>query len=190
MSDTTENAPAPQAAPATDAPATTPAFDPAAFETKIASLIEERVKGFQRIVSEKDQSIADLQRQLKTASMSEEEREQLAVKEEQDRIEALALENELLKLGQQYPTEVGIVQKMLAGQSVSDYVAALHEALAATKAPTPEPEQEVSDVDRNNPPATPVTRSAGADMISLPDGSFITVAQGEEILRQAKSLHG
>ena len=189
MSDTTENAPATQAAPATDAPASTPAFDPAAFETKIASLIEERVKGFQRIVSEKDQSIADLQRQLKTASMSEEEREQLAVKEEQDRIEALALENELLKLGQQYPTEVGIVQKMLAGQSVQDYVAALHEALAS-KAPEKEPEQEVSDVDRNNPPATPVTRSAGADMISLPDGSFITVAQGEEILRQAKSLHG
>lgn len=188
MSDTTD-APATsaQVTPAPEAPAT-PAFDPKAFETQITSLIEDRVKGFQRMVSDKDQTIADLQRQLKTASMSEEEREQLVAQERSDREEQLALENELLKLGQQYPTEVGIVQKMLAGQSVTDYVAALHEALKPATPPTPEPEQEVSDVDRNNPPATPLTSGSTADMITLPDGRVITREQGIELLKAARTL--
>ncbi len=185
MSDTTE-APA---TPTEEKPAET-AFDPKAFETQIASLIDERVKGFQRIISERDTRLADLERQLKTASMSEEEREQLSLRERDEEREQLALENQLLKLGQQYPTEVGIVQKMLSGQSVEEYVAALHEAIAGLKAPEKEPEQEVSDVDRNNPPTIPVAASAGADMITLPDGRVITREQGLALLREASSLHG
>lgn len=190
MSDTTDAPATPtQATPAAETPATT-AFDPTAFEQRIASLMEERVKGFQRIVQERDDRLADLERQLKTASMSEEEREQLAAKEKQEADEALRLENELLKLGQQYPDEVAVVQKMLAGQSVTDYVTALHEAMKATKAPTPEPEQAVSDVDRNNPPATPISAQAAEGMIRLPDGRLITREQGVELLKQASTLHG
>ncbi len=181
MSDTTD-APA-----ATEPPAST-AFDPTAFEARITSLMDERVKGFQRAISEKDQTIADLQRQLKTASMSEEEREQLAVQERQEADEALRLENALLKLGQQgYAREVEIVQKMLQGDSVEAYVTALREAFEAVQ-PSKEPEQEVSDVDRNNPPAMPVAASAGADMITLPDGSVITREQGLALLKGATSL--
>ena len=176
-------------APTTDAPVT-PAFDPKELEARFTALIEERVKGFQRMVSEKDQTIADLQRELKTTSMSEEEREQLAAKERDEEREQLALENQLLKLGQQYPNEVAIVQKMLAGQSVEDYVAALHEAMKPATPATPEPEQQVSDVDRNNPPATPTSASAGADMIRLPDGQMITREAGLEILKGAQTLHG
>ena len=177
------------ATPTPEAPVPT-AIDPAALEAKFASLIEERVKGFQRIVQERDDRLAELERQLKTASMSEEEREQLAVKERDEEREQLALENQLLKLGQQYPNEVAIVQKMLAGKDVSDYVAALHEALKPAIPATPEPEQQVSDVDRNNPPATPTSAPAGADMIQLPDGQFITREAGLEILKGAQTLHG
>jgi len=179
----------PEQAPPADPPVT-PAFDPKELETRFASLVEERVKGFQRIVQERDDRLAELERQLKTASMSEEEREQLAVKEKDEEREQLALENQLLKLGQQYPNEVAIVQKMLAGESVTDYVAALHEALKPATPATPEPEQEVSDVDRNNPPATPTSAPAGADMIRLPDGQMITREAGLEILKGAQSLHG
>ncbi len=184
MSDTTD-------APATPAPAetpATPAFDPTAFEAKIASLIEERVKGFQRMVSEKDSRITELERELKTASMSEEEREQLTIRERQEADEALRLENALLKLGQQYPNEVAAYQKILERESVEDQIAALHEVLSAGKTPQPEPEQEVSDVDRNRPPATPVSAQSTQDMIRLPSGEFITREAGLELLRQAQSL--
>lgn len=190
MSDTTEAPAIPtQETPAAESPAPA-AFDPTAFEKRIADLMEERVKGFQRIISERDTKLADLERQLKTASMSEEERAQLVASEEKERLEQLALENQLLRLGQQYPTEVAIVQKMLAGESVEDYVAALHEAMKVTKAPEKEPEQDVSDVDRNNPPATPVTASAGQDMVSLPDGRALTREAALEILKAASTLHG
>lgn len=188
MAEPTTPATVDQAQPAD--PPVTSAFDPKELETRFASLIEERVKGFQRIVQERDDRLAELERQLKTASMSEEEREQLAAREKDEEREQLALENQLLKLGQQYPNEVAIVQKMLAGQSVEDYVAALHEALKPATSAAPEPEQEVSDVDRNNPPATPVSASAGADMIRLPDGQMITREAGLEILKSAQTLHG
>ena len=176
-----------QASPVPETPVT-PAFDPKELETRFASLIEDRVKGFQRIVQERDDRLAELERQLKTTSMSEEEREQLAAKEESERMEQLALENSLLKLGQQYPNEVAIVQKMLAGSSVEEYVAALHEAMKPATPATPEPEQEVSDVDRNNPPATPTSAPAGADMIRLSDGQLITREAGVEMLKSAQSL--
>lgn len=189
MAEPTTPATTEQAPPAQDPPVT-PAFDPKELEARFTALIEDRVKGFQRMVSEKDQTIADLQRQLKTTSMSEEEREQLAAKERDEEREQLALENQLLKLGQQYPNEVAVVQKMLAGESVEDYVAALHEALKPANEVSKEPEQEVSDVDRNNPPATPTSASAGADMIRLPDGQMITREAGLEILKGAQTLHG
>jgi len=189
MAEPTTPATPEQAPPAQDPPVT-PAFDPKELETRFASLVEERVKGFQRIVQERDDRLAELERQLKTASMSEEEREQLAAKEKDEEREQLALENQLLKLGQQYPKEVAIVQKMLAGESVTDYVAALHEALKPANEASKEPEQEVSDVDRNNPPATPTSAPAGADMIQLPDGQFITREAGLEILKGAQTLHG
>ncbi len=189
MADPTTPATEEQAPPAQDAPVTT-AFDPKELEARFTALIEDRVKGFQRVIGEKDQTIASLQRELKTTSMSEEEREQLAAKERDEEREQLALENQLLKLGQQYPNEVAIVQKMLAGESVTDYVAALHEALKPATPATPEPEQEVSDVDRNNPAATPTSAPAGADMIRLRDGNMITREAGIEILKNAQSLHG
>lgn len=176
------------AAPVAETPVT-PAIDPAALEARFTVLMDERVKGFQRIVQERDDRLVELERQLKTASMSEEEREQLTAKEENEKMEQLALENQLLKLGQEYPNEVAIVQKMLAGESVSDYVAALHEALKPANAETSEPEQNVSDVDRNNPPVTPISAPAGADMIRLPDGQLITREAGLEILKGAQSLH-
>lgn len=190
MSDTTDTAPATEA-PTTEqeAPATA-AFDPKELESRFTQMLDKRVGDFQRMISERETQIADLQRQLKTASMSEEEREQLTAQERDEEVERIRMENELLKLGQQYPDEVKIVQRMLEGQSVSDYVTALRESLAAAKPQQPEPEQEVSDVDKNNPPSTPASSQDTRDMISLPDGRMVTREQGVEMLRQAQTLHG
>lgn len=122
------------------------------------------------------------------ADLSSEETDLLAERERQynDDLEQLAFQNQLLTLGQQYPNEVSILQKMLAGESIEDYVAALHEALSEGK----EPEQEISDVDRNNPARTAATAQAWQDMIRLPDGQLLTREQGLEILRGAQTLHG
>lgn len=52
----------------------------------------------------------------------------------------------------------------------------------------PEPEQEVADVDRNNPPATAATALHTQDLIHLPDGRMITREEGLRILREAQTL--
>lgn len=122
------------------------------------------------------------------ADLSENDRDILAEREQQysAELEQLAFENELLSLSREYPNEVAIVQKMLAGESIADYVAALHEALNAGR----EAEQDVAAVDRNNPPNTPIGVHDMRDMIRLPDGRLITREAGLEILRDAGSLHG
>ena len=67
---------------------------------------EARFKGLQRVIAEKDEA---LQRyttelsELKTAGLSEEEREQLKQTELKQRLDQLARENELLKLSKDYP---------------------------------------------------------------------------------------
>jgi len=54
----------------------------------------------------------------------------------------------------------------------------------------PDPEAQVADVDRNNPPMTATSAHSWQDMIRLPDGQMITREAGLEILRNAESLHG
>lgn len=124
------------------------------------------------------------------SDLSENEREQHDAEQARLRAEldALAAENELLGLGREYPREVGILTKMLQAESVEGWVRALHEAMN----PTREPEQEVADVDRNNPPGGPIASIARLDprdVIHLPDGSLITREEGWRILSQARSLH-
>lgn len=121
------------------------------------------------------------------ADLSEDDRSILEQREHEytARLEQLRLENQLLALGQRYPNEVNILQKMLAGDSVEDYVTALHEALGGGR----EPEDSVADVDRNNPPRTAATAQAWEDMIRLPDGRLITREQGLEILKNAQTLY-
>lgn len=197
MSDT-PSAPAQEAIPATAeitpavtpetpaAPATT-AFDPSAFEAKITAQMDERVKGFQRVIGEKDSRISELERELKTASMSEDERAQFDAQREQEQLEQIMLENELLRLGREYPNEVSLLEKLLNADSVTDYATILHEAFSAASA-AGEAETKVPDVDRNNPPAiNPST--AGADMVQTPAG-VMTREAALEILRKAETLHG
>lgn len=128
---------------------------------------EERFKGLQRVIAEKDQALearnAELF-QLKTASLSEDERAQLEVariKEENDR---LAREVELMKLAQTYGEELPIFQQLLSAESAEDQLKvlrAIRSAQAANSQPTgAAPDVDVPDINQTNPMRSDVGGSA------------------------------
>lgn len=174
-------------APAQTAPAT-PAFDPEAFKASLLAEWEaktnERISGvqssFQKLLNEREEEI----RQLKTASMSEDEREQLAEQEAAEYVEQLErqvwLANEASK---KYPKAAAHIQKLFeAGGDVAAYAEYLESVLnPAPATPEPDPAEQVPDVDPNNPPRT---TSAGAFV--LPNGQVLT----EELARQTLAAFG
>jgi hypothetical protein len=134
---------------------------PAQVNTDIESVrrdFEERFKGLQRVIAEKDQALEARNQelfQLKTASLSPDERAQLEVtriKEENDR---LAKELELVKLGQAYGEELPIFQQLLNAESAEDQLKvlrALRGVQAGNSQPTaPGPDVDVPDINQTNP---------------------------------------
>lgn len=179
------------AAPAPEAPAAAPAA-PADVEQivsqRLAEWEEKRIKPLQKLVSERDQVI----QQLKTATMSEEEREQQRIEEEQRRIADLETENWLLKQAQRNPTAVELFQKVLSAEDPEAQFALFEEIAnrlntpATPPAPTPEPEpsETVPDIDPNNPAPAP------SDFATLPDGTPINRTLAEEFFRKLGSWPG
>ena len=119
---------------------------------------EERFKGLQRVIAEKDQALEARNQelfQLKTASLSEDERAQLEVTRIKDENERLGKELELVKLGQAYGEELPIFQQLLAAESAEDQLKvlrALRGGPAGNSQPTaPGPDVDVPDINQTNP---------------------------------------
>lgn len=121
------------------------------------------------------------------ADLSEADRDLLAQREQEHAaaLEELELRNQLLQIKQERPREAAIIERLLRAESLADMAEAISAAFGE-----PDPEAQVADVDRNNPPASPLTYGSVADMIQLPDGRLLTREEGLEILRGAQSLHG
>lgn len=190
MADPDTTVPQGEVEPAVSAPeapaATTPA--PADVEQivsqRLAEWEEKRIKPLQKLVSERDQVI----QQLKTATMSEEEREQQRIEDEQRRIADLETENWLLKQAQRNPTAVELFQKVLSADDPEAQFALFEEIAnrlntATTPTPTPEPElsETVPDIDRNNPAPAP------SDYATLPDGTPINRKLAEDFFAKLGS---
>jgi len=166
--------------PATPAqPATT------GIETQGASDWEDRFKGLQRVVSEKDRALSDLQKQveeLRLSSLSEDERDAYARQREADEIAALRAENELLRLASnpKYASVYEPFTKLLKARSAEEQLEYMT-TLLAPKAPTePAREPEAPPVDSNNP-----RRTTG---ITMPDGTEMTDTLAKMILDRASGL--
>lgn len=122
----------------------------------------------------------------RAATLSEEEQDYLSQRtaEYEQQLNDLELRNRILELGRERPQVASLAERVIAAQTFEELTEALSSAFAG-----PDPEEDVPDVDRNNPPGTPIASGDIADMIRLPDGRLITREQGIEMLRQADSLH-
>lgn len=169
-----------------DAPASTPATPAFDFEAFKASLVgeldqkvSERISGIQSVFDKKLNELRDTEiRPLKTANLSEEEREQLAEKEAAEYVETLErqvwLANEASK---KYPKAVPLIQKLFEAKGDLPTFAESLESLLSPAPATPEPADEVPEVDPNNPP-----RVNPAGTFVLPDGQVMTKELADQIL--------
>lgn len=169
-------------APAQPPAAPAPAPASVSLTPEIEALLNERIAGVQRTFQQQLNDRDERIRQLQSASLSEEEREQLAAEERDEELARLETENWLLKQSQKNPKAAEAFQKVLEADDPDaqfEYIASLLAASTPAPAPTPEPETQVPDVDPNNPP---IYSQSNQDTITLPDGRVITEADADRIL--------
>lgn len=157
-----------------------PAFDPEAFKAEMAKLMDQRVAGVQSTLQSQINERDEVIRELKTANLSEDEREQLAEQEAQAYIDNLEFQVWLAnEANKKFSKAAPHIQKLA---ELDGDVTAFAEYLEAALSPAlePEPEPVVSDVDPNNAPRTPV--AAGPDSYIGPDGQVMTPELRKQIL--------
>lgn len=180
-----QGSPAPETpASETPAPVASPDIEKlrADLSAEFEKKMQDRVTGFQRLLSEREQEL----RELKTAGLSEEEREQLARQESEDRVAALERENELLKLSRVYPEEAPLFEQLLAAPTAKDQLEFLRKLKADLKAastpaaPANEAEEpDIPDVISTNPMRPP------EQGVLLPNGTLMTEDLADRLLGAA-----
>ena len=177
--------------PAGGASASAPAngsIDIEAFEARLTAQFDERFKGLQRVIAQKDDlltAVTEELNQFKTAGLSEEEREQL----ESDKLRAenqrLMAQIELNELAGKYGDEMSSFQRLLAAPTAEEQLEIMREfrasalAAAAPSAPAAtvvEDEMDIPDVDFNRPIRT-VTSGQ-----QLADGTYMTDELADRLL--------
>lgn len=148
-----------------EAPAATPPATPDAdIEARLTQKFEDRIKGFQRLVDEKDRALREAQSRLtdlQMSGMSEDERAELEWNSLQAKVDQLQAENALLSLASEYPEEMPVFKNLLNASSPKEQLEAIRALRAAVKPAASAPENpeggepEIPDVDPNNPLARP-----------------------------------
>lgn len=136
----------------------------ARLKSELEAQFEERIKGFQRVIGSKDERLSALEkelRQLKTASLTPEELEELQVQEKDQRIADLESRLELQGLASQFPDEMPHFQRLLDAETAEDQLKVLRELRSAISgqstasgSPKGDPaadDLDVPGVDPNNP---------------------------------------
>lgn len=173
----------------TDASADAPVLTAADIEkikAEMTASFEERFKGMQRLVAERDDLLAaraaELE-ELKTAGLSDEEREQLEESKKDREIATLRSQLELQALAGEYGSEMPYFERLLKAPTAEDQLKAMREFAQsfAPKAPvTPAAgEPEIPEVDLNRPGRQPL------DGVVLPDGTVMNDAIADQILASA-----
>jgi hypothetical protein len=148
---------------------------------------EERFKGFQRVIAEKDTALQRLQREYEEAKLSvlsEEEREAELARRSDQELDRLRAENELLKLMPDYPDELPVFQRLLAAPDAKTQLELLRELRKPlTTANTPAGgSNEPPAVDSNNP----ASGNPGSG-VSI-EGAQMTEEMAERLLRSSSRL--
>ncbi|MEO8108279.1 MAG: hypothetical protein ABI720_13300 [Actinomycetes bacterium] len=166
----------PAAQPPVAAPAVTPAISP-----DIEALLNERIAGVQRTFQTQLNERDTIINQLKTATLSEDERAQLVQDERESELESLRTQIWLSEQAKERPKAAEIYQKLLTVED-PDAALLLLESYVASQAPAPvapEPETLVPDVDPNNPSRF----SSNEKSFTLSDGTVLTDQIAENILK-------
>lgn len=145
---------------------------------------EERFKGLQRVIADKDNLLSGLAQKLEEteqATLSPDERltrQQTKLAEENRRLRA-QLEMQALRkdYGAEFDLYSGLLEKATAKEQL-DFAKAFIAGLSKTSTPTEET-VEVPDVDMNNPMRQPT------EGIRLPDGSLMNEAIADRLLQAA-----
>lgn len=149
---------------------------------------DERAKGFQRLLAERDNALAEARRLLddaKLASLSEDERDAEVQRRSESELERLRAENELLKLMPEYPDELPVFQRLLAAQDAKTQLDLIRELRKPAAPANPAPAAPAADpapVDPNNP-ANPQSAVISSD------GVVMTDELAERLLRSAARMH-
>ena len=154
-------------------PAASPGDPLAAQIAEMQAEFEKRIAGFQTVINKQSEEI----RELKTASMSEEEREQLTESESKRYIEELERKAALAEFRASHPDIYPVYDRLLKAETPEEQAIILKELVQpkAPEVPTPQP----ADIDLNNPAASsePV---AGR----MPDGTPISGETAWDILKR------
>lgn len=151
---------------------------------------EERIKGFQRLVSEKERAAMEAQRaaeEARLAALPEDERAEILDKKVQQELSALRTENELLRLRSDYGDVMDAYDRILKAPTAKDQLELLRGLMAQAQpasAPTA-PSQQASEpapVDMNNPMRPPV------EGVTLSDGTVMDHEIADRILNSFRIL--
>jgi hypothetical protein len=168
--------PAPEASASAPAPA---AFDIDKFKADLKAELQKdmdgRVGGFQTVINR----LTEENNQLKRAQLPDDERMELDDQDRQDRIADLERQIALMQLAQQYPEIAPAYQQLLDAETPEDQVAILASLRAASQPASPEAEDQVAEVDRNNP-----VQTIGEIVGKLPNGAGLTGDIADEILKR------
>lgn len=154
------------------------------LKAEMTAAMDERVKGLQRLVSGRDETIKALSSELeefKTAGLSEDERYQLQLERRDKEIQALQAKLEMRDLAGKYGDEMPYFERLLAAGNAEEQLQVMRELRAKASGPAPTEqapaEPVVPDVDPNNP-----ARSFDSRSTVLPDGTVLNDALVDQIL--------
>lgn len=162
----------------------------AQLQAQLDAKMNERVAGFQRLVSERDTEIRTLRGQLEEARLSalpDDEREEEESRKREEEFERLRAENELLRLMPEYPDELPLFQKLISAPDAKTQLSIIRELRTpATPAPAPAASEEdglePAPVDPNNPPRSE------AEGLVLSDGTVMTDDLADRLLKSVPRL--
>lgn len=154
-------------------PAASPDDPLAALRAEMTAEFDKRIAGFQTVINKQTEEL----RELKDASLSDEEREQLVKSESEEYTDKLERELAMAKFVARYPDVAPVYQQLLDAET-PDEQAAILKSLAQPKAPEV-PATAPADVDPNNPAPT-----FGTITGRLADGTPISGDTAWEMLRK------
>jgi hypothetical protein len=153
------------------------------LKAELEGQFDERAKGFQRLIAEREQAIEALRNEIeesRLAGMSEDEREALLITKKDRRIEELEAKLELQRLASSYGSEMPYFERLIGAESTEQQLQVMREfaqTLAPAAPPPPtESEVEVPDVDLNRP------MRRWDPTVTLPDGRVMNDALADQIL--------
>ncbi len=128
---------------------------------EVTKALDTRFSGFQSIIDKRDteskkqwKAYQETLNELKSRTLSDEEREQLEAKAGSQELEALRMENELLKMKDEYgPEIVSTFERLLSAETPRDQL----EIMKAFRSPNEQPQQPATQ------PESPATPSAPVD---------------------------